>query len=128
MGSRPAGITIIALLLAVQGVAAIILGLEGAGITSFGLGAASGGQFAGYSDIVVGIITLVVSYGLFSLQGWAWLLAVIVTVVRIATGIWAVALHGISSALGISAIVAIVIGLFFLWYFMRPSVRSAFGR
>jgi hypothetical protein len=86
MGSRPAGITIIAVLLAIQGVAAILLGLEGAGVTSFGLAAAAGGEFAGYTDIVVGLITVLVSYGLFSLRGWAWLLAVIVTVVRIATG------------------------------------------
>jgi len=128
MGSRPAGITVIALLLALQGVLAIIVGIEGAGITSFGLGAVADSQVAGYTDIVIGVITLVVSYGLFSLQGWAWLLAVIVTVVRIASGVWGVVLYGFSSALGVSAIVAIVIGLLFLWYFMRPNVRSAFGR
>lgn len=128
MNARPVGVTIISILLAIQGVVAIVLGLEGAGITNFGLGAVAGGQLAGYSDIVVGAVTLLVSWGMFSLQGWAWLLAVIVTLLRIATGIWAVVTHGASSALGMAGIGAAVVGLIFLWYFMRPNVRSAFGR
>jgi len=128
MSQRPAGITVISILVAIQGVLAILTGLEAAGVTSLGFGAAAGSEAAGFADIAIGIITLLVSYGLFMTQGWAWLVAVVITMIRIVTGVLAIVLSGIGSTIGIGGITAVVIGLVILWYFLRSDVRAAFGR
>jgi hypothetical protein len=95
---------------------------------SLGLGAAAGSQSAGSADIFVGIVTLLASYGLFMTRGWAWSVTVIITVIRIVTGALAVLISGIGSAIGLSGVAAIVIGLVILWYFRRRDVRAAFDR
>jgi len=128
MGERPAGITVVSILVAIQAVLAILGGLEAMGIMSLGLGVAADSESAGLADVVIGIVTLLVSYGLFATQGWAWLIAVIVTVIRILTALLAVLLSGIGSPIGIGSLVAIVIGLALIWYLMRRDVRGAFGR
>jgi hypothetical protein len=128
MNERPAGITAIAILVAIQGILGILTGLEAAGITSLGLGVAAGSESAGTADIFVGIVALLVSYGLFMTQAWAWSVAVIITVIRIVTGALAVLISGIGSAIGLSGVAAIVIGLVILWYFRRRDVRAAFDR
>ncbi len=128
MAQRPAGITVIAILVAVQGVLAILTGLEAAGIIGFGLGAAADTQASGLADIVIGLVTLVVSYGLFATQEWAWLIAMVITAMRIVTGALAVVLTGIGTGFGIAGAASVVIGLVILWYFLRRDVRGAFGR
>jgi hypothetical protein len=128
MSERPAGITVIAILVAIQGSLGILTGLEATGITSLGLGAAAGSESAGSADIFVGIVTLLVSYGLFMTRGWAWSVAVIITVIRIVTGALAVLISGIGSAIGLSGVAAIVIGLVILGYLRRRDVREAFDR
>jgi hypothetical protein len=128
MGQRPAGITVVSLLVALQGVLGILTGLEASGITSLGLGAGDGSQSAGLADIVIGTVMLLVAFGLFSTQRWAWLVAVVVSILRVVTGILALLLSGIPSAIGISGVVAVVIALVVLWYFLRPDVKDAFDR
>jgi hypothetical protein len=128
MNQRPAGITVISIIVAFQGVLAILLGLEAARITSLGLGAASGSEAAGLADIVLGIITVLVSYGLFMTQGWAWLVAVVVTLIRVVTGVLGIVLSGFGSTIGLGGLVAVVIGAVILWYFTRPNIKAAFGR
>jgi uncharacterized membrane protein (DUF2068 family) len=52
---RPLGVTIIAILVAIGGIAQIIFGL----------------QFLGIIAVVLGILTLVLAWGLWTLQPWA---------------------------------------------------------
>jgi hypothetical protein len=77
---------------------------------------------------VSGVLTLIVAWGMFTTAGWAWLLTVVVMVVRIAVDAWAVITHGLGSAIGGAAVANLVISAIILWYFSRPNVRSAFGR
>jgi uncharacterized membrane protein (DUF2068 family) len=129
MGNRPLGITIIAIVLAISGVANIVLGLVGMDILKLDLGTlAAGAQAAGAGALVSGVLTLIVAWGMFATTGWAWLLAVIVMVVRILVDVWAIITHGIGSSLAWAGLVNLAISAVILWYFNRPNVRSAFGR
>jgi len=129
MGGRPLGITIIAIILAVSGVFQLLVGSEALGWTNLGLGAvADAGQVSGWASVVSGVLTILVAGGLFTLSGWAWLLAVVVLGIRIVVDLWAVLTHGMGSAIGPAALVNAVISAVILWYFMRPGVKSAFGR
>jgi hypothetical protein len=127
--NRPLGITLIALVLAISGIADIVLGLAGMDILKIDLGTlASGAQAAGVGSLVSGVLTLIVAYGMFTTAGWAWLLTVVVMIVRIAVDAWAIVTHGLGSAIGGAALLNLVVSALILWYFNRPGVRSAFGR
>jgi hypothetical protein len=129
MGERPLGITIIAIILAVGGVFQVLVGLETQGITNFGLTeVAEAGGVNGWASIISGVLTLIAAGGLFTTAGWAWLLAVVVLVIRIVADIWAAVVVGPTTSLGIGSIVAAVVSAVILWYFMRPNVKAAFGR
>jgi hypothetical protein len=127
--NRPLGITLIAIVLAISGVVNILVGLVGMDILKLDLGTlASGAQAVGAGALVSGVLSLIVAWGMFSTAGWAWLLTVIVMVVRIAVDAWAIVTHGLGSAIGGAAVANLVISAIILWYFNRPNVRSAFGR
>jgi hypothetical protein len=129
MGSRPIGITIIAIILAVGGIFSILVGLEALGITSFGLAdVAEAGGVSGWASVISGVLSLIAAGGLFTLAGWAWILAVVVLVIRIVADILAAIVVGLTSSLGLGSIGAAVISAIILWYFFRPNIRAAFGR
>ncbi len=129
MNGRPLGITIIAIILAVQGVFSILVGLEALKITNFGLtDLAEAAQMSGWASVISGVLTLIAAGGLFTLAGWAWILAVVVLVIRILADLWAALAIGPTTSLGLGSIGAAVISAIILWYFFRPNVKSAFGR
>ena len=126
--SRPVGVTVVAIVMAVLGVFTLLLGLEGAGVTNFGLKqlAPQGGLYAN-TVIISGILTLIASFGLFTLARWAWYLAVIVLIIRVVADVFGLVSYGLSNTYGGVTIADAAITIFFLWYFLRPEVRSAFG-
>lgn len=129
MNSRPLGITIIAIVLAVGGVFQVLLGTEAQGITKFGLGAAADtAGISGWASIISGILTIIAAGGLFTLAGWAWMLAVAVLAIRIVVDIFAIVTHGLGTNLASAAIGNLVVSAVILWYFQRSNVRAAFGR
>jgi hypothetical protein len=129
MGGRPLGITVIAVILAASGVFQLLVGSEALGWTRLGLGAAvDAAGISGWASVVSGVLTILVAGGLFTLAGWAWLLAVVVLGIRIVVDLWAVLIHGMGSAIGPAALGNAVISAIILWYFMRPGVKAAFGR
>jgi len=64
-GSRPLGITIIAIVVGIQGIFTIIAGL----------------QFLGTITIILGVLTLLLAWGLWTLQSWAFWTAVVLEVI-----------------------------------------------
>lgn len=127
--SRPIGITLIAIVLAISGILNVLVGLVGMDIMKVDLGTlGSGAQAAGAGALLSGVLTLLVAYGMFTTAGWAWLLTVVVMIVRIVADAWAIVTHGVGSTLGGAAVVDLVISAVVLWYFNRPGVKSAFGR
>jgi hypothetical protein len=129
MSGRPVGITIVAIVLAVSGVFQVLVGTQGLGITSFGLGAAANAAgVSGWASVLGGVLSIIVAGGMFTLAGWAWMLAVAVLGIRVVVDVIAIVTHGASSTLGIAAITNLVISGVILWYFLRPNVKAAFGR
>jgi hypothetical protein len=129
MNARPLGVTIIAIVLAFSGVLQILVGLEARGITNFGLAAATdAANISGWTAIISGVLTILVSIGMFTLAGWAWLLTTVVMGLRILGDLLTIVTLGLGSTAGSAAIGQLVLSGIVLWYFMRPGVKSAFGR
>jgi uncharacterized membrane protein (DUF2068 family) len=125
--SRPIGVTVVAIVLMVTGVFVLLLGLEGAGITNFGLAqlAPNGGLYAS-TVIISGVLSLIAAFGLFSLASWAWYLAVAVLIFRAVADGFGLVSYALSKAYGGVSLADFVITVVILWYFLRPNVKAAF--
>ena len=129
MGGRPLGITVIAIILAVSGVFQLLVGSETLGWTNLGLGAvAEAAEVSGWASVISGVATIVVAGGLFTLAGWAWLLAVVVLGLRIVVEIALMLVPGLGSPNGSAALINALVSAVILWYFMRPGVKASLGR
>ena len=77
---------------------------------------------AGIIFTIIGIISLVVAYGLFKAKKWAWTTSVGLSIVSIAMGIVSIATGNIGS------IVSIAISGVILYYLYKPHVKEYFGK
>jgi uncharacterized membrane protein (DUF2068 family) len=133
---RPTGVTILAILQIIGGILSLIFGLSslffGGLMVASDAAATTGAEIdvgpillvAGVVALVSGVIGLIAGYGLFTLQGWGWTLALVFSVLNI-----------IRSLLGIfqggsipGAIIGIVISGLIMYYLMTPTVKRAFGK
>jgi hypothetical protein len=71
---------------------------------------------------IIGILSLVVAYGLFKAKKWAWTTSVVLSIVSIAMGIISIATGNIGSIVGIA------ISGFILYYLYKPHVKEYFGK
>lgn len=110
--TRPLGITIIAIIAAVYGLLGIIGGLLLLS-SSVGLGVIS---------LVLGILELVLAWGLWNLQSWAFWGTVVIEALALVNGVFALT-QG-SAGGGIVGIVVALVVLIYL--FADPNVRAAF--
>ena len=125
---RPTGVTIIALLVIIGAILAILTGVFDLGLFGNALVRTDDNAFltptvAGATLLIVGIIQLIVGFGLWNLASWAWVVAVIVTVVRLIADVL-LFFQGRHTEAIIGGVIAIII----LWYLFRDEVRQAFGR
>ena len=126
--NRPIGIIAVAILLMFSGMIRILIGLDAAGVTSFGFGelATNAGLTASIT-IISGVATLLAAFGLFTFAGWAWYVAVIVLIIRVTADVFALVSYATTSAASNGASIAdLVFSAIVLWYFYRPHVRAAF--
>ncbi|MGB0563721.1 MAG: hypothetical protein ACPGVO_18270 [Spirulinaceae cyanobacterium] len=133
-GSRPTGVTILAILSVIGGLlsilggaAAILLGgLAGLGGAAQGSAEAAGVGAAafviGIFVIALGLANLVVAYGLWNLKGWAWIVCVVLQGISVLSAL----VQLVNGAGG--AVFSIVIAGVILYYLFRPNVKAAFGR
>ena len=126
-----------------------IIGIIGAGVIFFSLwigGAFAGGFSGGVAGffaglgvgglaLIVALITLAVGFGLLSGRGWAWTLAVVISVINAIVGILQVAGVAISTLrIGVlgygdfGGAITLVISLVALFYLYRPNVKAFFGK
>jgi uncharacterized membrane protein (DUF2068 family) len=125
---RPTGITVLAILAAIGGVFGILGGLALIGVgtvvaTSSGLGGLA--AILGLIALAYGILSLVLAYGFWTLQPWAWTLGVGLEVAGIVINVLQYINN--TSALG-GTIFSIAINAIVLWYLYQPNVKAAFGR
>ncbi|MFF2372170.1 hypothetical protein [Agromyces sp. NPDC058110] len=105
-GERPGGVTLVAVLAWISGALQIITGV---------IQILPGGQNfgAGVWGIILGIVTIIVSLGLFRGSNAARIIVTIIFVINIATAIWLMTLGAFWS--GLFAALFPLIGLILLW-------------
>jgi uncharacterized membrane protein (DUF2068 family) len=117
---RPTGITILAVLEVIGGLALL---LGGAGSLAGGAIIGSGG-LAGLGAVllILGLVSFAVAYGLWTGRGWAWTVALILSIIS-------VIINGVSIAFGnYGSIVGLIIALIIIYYLTRPHVKAFFGK
>lgn len=136
MSERPTGVTILAVLAVIGGLIALFfggfmafmgpaLGVEMTKQTSEAASAAYGALMTGLGValLVQGLLQLITAYGLFTLKGWAWVLAVILQLFSLAVN----GLQLVRGQIG-GPVIAMLIAAGILYYLFRPHVKRAFGR
>ena len=107
---RPLGVTIIAILMIISGIALLS---TGAILLVVGIGVV---------PIVLGIASFVMAYGLWKGKGWAWTITLIISVISIISAIVSIAFGGYG------AIINIIINAVIIYYLYRPNVKAYFGK
>ena len=128
---RPTGVTILAILAAIGGVLGLLggLALVGFGGLAGGLvGAAIGGfvVISGLIILVLAVLELVLAYGFWTLQPWAWQLGVILSAVNILIQILGVLRIVFYSDLS-SALLSIIISGVIIYYLNQAEIRRVFN-
>jgi uncharacterized membrane protein (DUF2068 family) len=81
------------------------------------------GAFAlGTVLVLLGILSLIVAWGLWTLQPWARKAAILFAIVSLGTDVVSIVTGNYENA------VALLIDLLLIWYLTRPGVRAAFVR
>jgi DNA-directed RNA polymerase subunit RPC12/RpoP len=124
---RPQGVTLIAILNLIAGVAGTILGLIVVAMFSTGLKFGGlMGTFAAYLSLAgiamffVGLFSLFVGWGLWKGAEWAWTLTVILEIIGIIFGIMAIMVTPFA--------VAVLINGLILYYLFKPNVKEWFKK
>lgn len=134
---RPLGVTIISIILAIQGIFELIIGIIAiAAVFALGHAAAVHGHTTvrtvidtiagvlGGVSIIVGILTLIFAWGLWMLKRWAFWLTIIIEVISLIRHLFDFA-HSTTGLVG--PIIGIAIPVIILLYFIiDPYVRRAF--
>jgi uncharacterized membrane protein (DUF2068 family) len=125
--TRPIGVVVVAILLMFSGVLKVLIGLEAAGITSFGLAPAMpNADLIASTATIAGVLTLIAAFGLFTMKTWAWYLAIVILAIRVTSDVIGLISYAATSTFGGVTILNLVVTAVALWYFLRPHVKEAF--
>ena len=128
MQQRPMGITLLstlALLAAVGAAFQAFASVDPGSVGPFGqIQSGSGIGLAAAGFLIAAGIYLELSYGLWQTKGWAWFLALAISVTHIAVNVAAALFGGATWALAIGGS---IVPLIILAYLLTPGVRRAFG-
>jgi hypothetical protein len=107
---RPLGVTIIAILTLIAGIAFVAIG---AVLLVVGIG---------FALIAIGIAYFVMAYGLWGGKSWAWTITLVLSGIGIIFAIASIA------AGNIGAVFHIIINAVIIYYLYRPNVKAFFGK
>jgi hypothetical protein len=113
---RPIGVTIIALLAILGGIAFLVSGLGTLVLIPLI------GIFLGSGLLILGLAYFLMAYGLWKGKGWAWTLTLILSGIGIIVGIGSIVVGNIGS------IFHIIINAIIIYYLYRPNVKAFFNR
>ncbi len=126
--TRPMGVTILAILALIGGVAGLFGGLTVTvlgGVVSTVSGSLGGiVVILGILLLALSVVELAVAYGFWTLKPWAWQLGFVLEVAAVALAVLQVLFGGLSFA---NVVVTIVVAGIVLYYLNTPDVRKAFG-
>jgi hypothetical protein len=134
--NRPTGVTVIGILQILAGLGSLGLGFFlattyaflGSLIASGSEGVTFSGGFGGFLMVagaiiggilmVIGIVNLVIAYGIFKGSGWAWMLCIVFAVISMFFGI-------LTFPVGI---ISILFNALIIYYLTRRNVKEYFGK
>jgi uncharacterized membrane protein (DUF2068 family) len=128
---RPLGVTIIALLTIIAGIAFLASGimavtvapfLSSTGVNNNSMLTPVVSAATGVGLLILGIAYFVMAYGLLKAKGWAWTITVVLSCIGIALGFVSIVTGHIGS------IFSVVINGLILYYIYRPNVKSFFAQ
>lgn len=125
---RPVGVTIIAVLLGIEGVFEIILGILAlTNVFPQGListGNSPTGGYLGVTYIIVGLIKLLLIWGLLRLKRWAWVATILFTGLSVATSCFAISQSRFVLLTLLSDM--IIPAVIWIYFILDDDLRSAF--
>jgi len=122
-GTRPTGVTILAILEWIAGAFAILGSLGTVALSGF-VGAFGGFMvIMGIITLVIGVANIVVGWGLWTLKKWAWNIAMILGVIGIIMALGSIVLN--PRTLG-GQILGLAINGVVLYYLTRPHIKACF--
>ncbi len=123
--TRPAGITALAILTGLQGIALIASPFFTTGVapTTSPLNNSGLGLFVAGFAVFLGIVSLLLAYGLWTLKTWAWQVFVVLEFFTLLRAFLSITQTGFT---GITDILGILLPILLLGYFFLSDVRSAF--
>jgi hypothetical protein len=137
MKKRPAGVTIIAIVMffmgglallwsalvfGVGGISSLFGGLIGADqVAAFGTSTA----WSGFLGLLTGVVQIVVGFGLLGMKSWAWWLALIGVGLNIVQGL--VSMFSGGSWGIMCGSISLIIPIIVLVYLLTPGIRQVFG-
>ncbi|HET7148842.1 MAG TPA: hypothetical protein VFI73_10130 [Candidatus Nitrosopolaris sp.] len=123
---RPFGVTLIAVLTVIGGIAFLASGITAVTVAPFlsgtltllvGLSAGAGAAF-----LALGIAYFAMAYGLIKGKGWAWTITLVLSFIGIALGF-------VSMVTGhLGTVFSVIINAVIIYYIYRPNVKSFFGK
>jgi peptidoglycan biosynthesis protein MviN/MurJ (putative lipid II flippase) len=117
---RPLGVSVIAILVAIGGIAFLIANGGKIGTATTGIGVS-------IISIAVSIAYLVMAFGLWKGKRWAWTITIVLSFIGIALG--ASSLSNILIVTeNIGAILSVAINAVIIYYLYRPHVKAFFGK
>lgn len=114
---RSLGVTLIAILLAVNGVMTLI-----GSFTTLGMG--TGGTLGTIIGVLFGAALLYLAYGLWTLQSWAWATTLLLQGLNALVAVIVI----FTSPGAIGAWISLLLAAVIIYYLLRPDVRDDFGR
>lgn len=123
MRTPPIGVAVLGFFALVNGIAALIIGLQLIGVVAFGpVATGSGVFFWGLLAFLLGLLYIAVAYGAWTVRIWAWTFGMLVAVLGIFNAVMILFATGdLAKGLAAALLPAIV-----LWYLNTDSVKQAF--
>ena len=126
-GKRPLGVSVLGVLAFIGGTLSLLVAVqlfEGTSAMSLTGGEVVGmtAMLSGVLSVLIGTMGFVLSWGMWTGMGWAWVRGVITQAVGVVSGTIEVAIGIWSSA------TSSLVSLYILWYPWRPNVKFYFGR
>lgn len=142
MQTRPTGITVAAVIYFLEGVLwialalfvlAIFLGLAAMPeLVAVRASLGATGLALAIFPFVIGVLLLVIGWGLVSLRDWARVMAIILSILillgSIGGGVWtALSLVAIFPVVGVPSLLLLIVHAWMIYYFLQPGIRDAFA-
>ena len=123
MRTPPIGVAVLGFFALVNGIAALIIGLQLMGVVAFGpVSTGTGVFFWGVLAFILGLLFVAVAYGAWTVRLWAWTYGMLIAALGILNAVLILFSTGDLS----KGVAAALLPALILWYLNTPGVKQAF--